>query len=209
MERKFSERERECPQSVADVISRTNGNIRRSAGEGIIFWGYTVVALLIAVFVLNKLFDDNAYVNCMWAVTIPLFTLHYLREAGRSKKQPVKNYFGDLTGGIWMAFFVSCCVFVCSAVYVSVVHDSSVAYALIIPAISGMLGVSLFIMGKLYKFNPFVYGAIVFWAGAIVATVLPVLTEERNIRLVVMAMCMIFGYIVPGHLAVRKSGNDD
>jgi hypothetical protein len=63
-----------------------------------------------------------------------------------------------------------------------------------------MLGICEFVMGTIYRYKAWYRVAILFWIGAVACAFLAV-----DLQFIILAICMILGFVVPGHLLNRKT----
>jgi hypothetical protein len=54
-------------------------------------------------------------------------------------------------------------------------------------------------MARACRFKPFLWGAIVFWTGALLCIILIGVLKRGDLQFIVFMISMIFGFIIPGH----------
>ncbi|MDR1557036.1 MAG: hypothetical protein LBS88_08415 [Tannerellaceae bacterium] len=202
----------ESLQLITDMIAQARERFQNRSGDGIILWGYVVAILALANFVLLQVLEGEQvnYSYWVWMCTIPVFVVNYIREAGKAKKAYVRNYIDSIIGYVWLAFFISNLILIASVFILAITfqdYHGGILFRLITPMIMGMTGLCLFINGKAYRFQPFVYGAILFWTGALVSALIQVVWAY-SLHFLVLALCMIPGFILPGHILNRKARQD-
>jgi hypothetical protein len=70
-----------------------------------------------------------------------------------------------------------------------------------------MCGLCTFVTAKACRFKPFIFGAIVFWTGFACWALIAVFNIEVKsyFQFIVLAVCMLLGFVAPGVLLNRKS----
>jgi hypothetical protein len=213
MEKAFNEQE--SLKLITDMIAQARERFQQRNGDGIILWGYSIMALALANFVLLQTLagESKTYAYMVWLCVIPIFAAHYIYEARKAKtKAHAGNYIDNMIGYVWLAFFITNLILVASVFILACgalrEYNGWTMFLIINPAVMSVVGLCLFINGKLCRFRPFVYGAVVFWAGALLSTLIMMLCGDQSTQFVILALCMILGFIIPGHVLNRKAGQD-
>jgi hypothetical protein len=211
MEKDFNEQE--SLRLITRMIAQAKERFQKRNGDSIILWGYSIMILALANFGLLHVLDEGkqALSYCVWGCTLPLFIVNYVNEARKAGNASVRNYIDYITGHLWLGFFVSNLILVASAFVLAWAfraYHGGIVFGLITPMIMGMTGLCLFINGKLYRFRPFVYGAAVFWAGALLSVAVLAVWQKQSLQFLALALCMIPGFILPGHILNRKDRQD-
>jgi hypothetical protein len=211
MEKEFNEQE--SLRLITDIIVQAKERFQRRNGNNIILWGYSIAILALANFVLLQVLngEGRSFAYCVWICTIPLFIANYLNEGRKAQKAHVKNYIESIIGDVWLAFFISNLILVASVFILSEIfraHHDGTVFLLITPTLMSITGLCLFINGKIYRFQSFVYGAIVFWAGALLSVSSSAVWKMQDLQFLILTLCMIFGFILPGHILNRKVKQD-
>lgn len=211
MEKNFNEQE--SLRFITGMIAQAKERFRTRNGNSVILWGYSILILAVANFVLLQVLygERGAYAYCVWLCTIPLFAVNYIYEARKARKAHSSSYIDSLTGYVWLAYFISNLVLIVAVFVLAVAYWASggwVLFQMIHPIVMATTGLCLFINGKLYRFRAFVYGSVVFWAGALLSATMVHVWDIQGFQLLVLALCMIPGFILPGHILNRKSRQD-
>jgi hypothetical protein len=198
---------------ITDMIAQAKERFQKRNGNDIILWGYVIAILALANFALINLLPGEYAMQSywVWMTTLPVFAVHYIRAAGKARKACVSNYIDTLVGYTWLAFYISNLVLVASVFVLAFAFRAwhgGVLFMAITPVIMGMTALCLFINGKAYRFRPFVYGAAAFWAGALVSALIPAVWKAQSLQFLVLALCMIAGFILPGHMLNHKMKQD-
>jgi hypothetical protein len=203
MEREMNEKE--SLQLITEMITQARSAFQKGRGDGIVLWGYTIATIAIINYVLLLVFDSGYWV---WYLTLPVFLIHFTIECKRGRKALVKNKINEMIGHVWLGFAISCATFLASVFIIGIGFQKGTVFLLINPVIIGMSGLSLFATGKIFRFKPFEYGAYIFWAGAIISAVIPVIWLVQSPQFIVLALCMLTGFVIPGHILNHKADQD-
>jgi hypothetical protein len=212
MEKEFNEQE--SLRLITNMITQAKERFQRKNGDGIILWGYSIAILALANFVLLQVLEEGMRASAywVWACTIPLFIVNHFNEARKAQKAHVKNYINDMVGYVWLAFFISTLILVVSTFVLAVIfreYHGGILFLIITPVIMAATGLCLFINGKLCRIRSLVYGATIFWTGALLSVaILIIWKEQQGMQFLVLSFCVILGFILPGHSLNRKIRQD-
>jgi hypothetical protein len=70
------------------------------------------------------------------------------------------------------------------------------------PVIILIVGIGEFVTAKACRFRPFMHGAIAMWTGSLASTLAIILfanTYGVLVQFVILAVCMIVGFVIPGY----------
>ena len=82
-------------------------------------------------------------------------------------------------------------------------------FAAITPIIMLMTGMAEFAMAKACRYKPFIWGAAGFWIGAVLCVLFTyILVRNGSIQFLILAACMILGFVVPGHKLNKLAKNN-
>lgn len=72
-----------------------------------------------------------------------------------------------------------------------------------------LTGLVEYITGIASRFKPFLQGAFIFWIGAGLCIVLLFIDAQCYVagQFILLAICMITGFCIPGHTLNRKANN--
>jgi hypothetical protein len=211
METNFNEQD--SLRLITEMITQARSNFQRKNGRSILLWGYAIAILSLANCALLHILEwqQQPQSYWVWTLTIPLFIINYMYEAKKAKQALVKNHIDRIIGYLWLAFFVSVLIFIASIFTFRIGLDeysSKVMYLLITPVILAFTGLCIFVNGKLCHFNPYVWGGVVFWAGSLLSSLALLIWPHHSLQLLVLALCMGGGFILPGHLLNDKEKQD-
>lgn len=178
---------------IRETIDLAKNSVREN-GFHFLLWGWLVVlASLVEYYLLSQGYGDKAHLA--WAA-LPLLGVPaaILYEWRRKKTAQEQNIVRRWYGQVWMAFGISLLVGMALAIVMEFPP---------VPVILVLAAFATFLSGVLLRFNPLIFGAIVFWIGAVACLTLPV--EAHGL---LQAGATILGYLVPGYLLnaqARKS----
>jgi len=198
METKFTEQE--SLQMITQMIQQAQNNFRKGAGNITMFWGYVVVFATLSAFVLSFFIGNLA--NLVWFIFIPTWIITFFMIQKTDRSAIVKTHIDQIYKSIWIAFAISNAIlqFVFWAAYYY--FDVTLQFTMMIPIVLILTGAGQFISGKVYRFQPYIYGGYIFWLGAIVCfLILP----KVPYHFLVLAISMVFGYIIPGMKLNKKA----
>lgn len=206
METKINEQE--SLRLITEMIAQARSNFRKGAGNSVIFWGYVIAVIALINYLLLLFSEMNNLAYLVWNLVIPVFIFDYLHGRKEYKKAIVKTHIDKVAGDVWLAFFISNLFFLGAVYCLHIGLKSFVPLLLITPGIMVMVGLASFVTGKLYRFKPHIYGAVVFWCGALLAAFAPFLTNTQSVQMLILAVSMIAGFVVPGHILNHKAEKD-
>ena len=198
METKLTEQE--SLQMITQMIHQAQNNFKKGAGNLMIFWGYVVAFASLSVFVLSFFIGNLA--NLVWFIFIPTWIITFFMIQKTDRSAIVKTHIDQIYKSIWIAFAISNAIlqFVFWAVYYY--FDVTLQFTMMTPIVLILTGAAQFISGKVYRFQPYIYGGYIFWLGAIVCfLILP----KVQYHFLVLAISMVFGYIIPGMKLNKKA----
>lgn len=160
-------------------------------GFHFLLWGVLViVASLSQYFMLSKGFESES--NWIWVIMTAIgIPIGFMYEYRRERKARGRSKFDRLYGSLWLGFGITLFV----GIFVSLSYGINP-----IAAILSLVGLATFVSGAIYRFKPLIAGAIAFWLAAIIC---PQIGIEN--QLLVYALAIFTGYVVPGILLWQKS----
>lgn len=185
-------------QESLKVIDRmiAEARYRPSRAEGTItmLWGYLIMLGALGHWALDVLARWE-YAPLAWLILIPgIIGTIATRMKFRTEKR-VRTYVHDLTAQVWLAFSVS---FVILYLFM---QPTAIHF---LPVVLLLYGICMWLQGALIRFKPYKYGAICCWAGGAVAFLLTVQDQ-----LLVLALSVILGYILPGHVLAAQTRREN
>ena len=157
-------------------------------------WGYLVLFAALGHWALD-VFVSWKYAPLAWLLMIPGIVGTIALRAKLGKQVRVRTYVHDLSGQVWLAFTVA------FAILYVFMQPTAPEF---LPVVLLLYGISMWMQGALIRFNPYKVGALFCWVGGAGAFLLSVQNQ-----LLVVALAVVLGYIIPGHLLWAKTSRDD
>lgn len=203
MESKFNEQD--SLKLINEMIVQAKNNIRKGAADSMIFCGYTVAIVAVINFVLLNVLDKPYQSYWIWLLMIPMTFINFFIDKKKEKDSMVRTHIDKIVWSIWRAFVISV-VLLLGTVFGLVYIANSWALVLIFtPLFLILMGLSQFVTATACRFKPYYYGAYVFWGGVVVCVSSFAIFPRADVQFIILALCMIFGFCVPGHIINRKA----
>ncbi len=154
-----------------------------------LLWGWAVFAACTTNFVLLKV--DSTYPFIAWTILMPLAGIvTAIYSSKRAKKVKVKSYVDSLMKYVLVSFLVSLFI---------VLFFMSKLGLNTYPMVMIVYGFWLFISGGALDFRPLKIGGAINW---LLATFAFFVGFEQ--QLIILAIAVLLGYIIPGHMLKNK-----
>jgi hypothetical protein len=181
---------------------------QKDDGKGWIIWGWMLFLAALFTF-LNQEFRWVHNLFIFWDLFGLISVLLGIYESVRyfffKKKIRVKTYTNDILQKLNIGFFISLMLIILSMNIG--VHSSDAGWQeLAVPPtkgfalLLGLYGFWILIYGTLLNFKPSIIGAYITWAFAIAS----LFARDFQITMLFHLLAVLFGYIIPGHLANRE-----
>ena len=180
-------------QESLEVISRMIRTAQHDIHDSSFYyliWGWLVFIASTCNFILMNAGYENPFIP--WAILMPLgavITIIYSYKQNR-KQQVVKSYIDDVMKFVLIAFLVS--------LFTVLLFMSKLGLATY-PMVLMVYGIWLFISGGALKFQPLIIGGVINWALGIGSFFV-----SFDIQLILLAVAVLLGYIIPGHMLKNK-----
>ncbi len=157
-------------------------------GDGWLIWGWLLFLASVSSAVLSYL-KIIGYISWIWIgvliVGMLLYTIFHLL---RKKPERVKTYVQELLDRIGTGFFISLFTIVAAGFIINTSHGFGYYYIL--------YAFWMYIHGSAIRFRPLIIGAFVNWIAAIAIFLL----EDTGHIMVVSAIAVLVGYLIPGYM---------
>lgn len=182
--------EKESLELIARMIKETQQNVARYAAYPLLIWGYTTVAVTIAIWFAFQ--ETHSYkVNYLWlalpAIAAPLN--YYFRS--KEKERGTKTYMDRITTQIWMVFGLTAWGLSCAAFAIRI------NILFLIPLLMGM---ACTLTGCVIKYKPLIIAGTI---GTVLSFLQLFITGVN--QLWVFAAIFIIMMIIPGHILNKKT----
>lgn len=183
------------PQESLQILDRMLSDTRNrfyNNGFAFLFWGILVILTCLVSYVLHRS-GVNGMDGYIWVTATVLgIIVTIIYYANISTKKHSRTKLDGISGQLWIGYGISYLVLMYLCAHYSIFAP---------PFIYCLLGMGMFVNGGIYKFWALYAGAIVFWLGAIISTLLK---DDINQLLISMAI-MFIGYLIPGYLLWKKA----
>ena len=195
--------EQDSLRLINEMISQARNNFQKGGIRASIFSGYMVAVTAFANFILIHTLENPNQSFWIWLTMIPMMIISRIISRQDSKNATVKTHIDKIVRYIWNAFAISVSIFLITIYGTAYALQSSYLGILITPIILTMMGAAQFTTSIACRFRPYLYGACVFWGGALMCT-LSYIFANGDIQFIILGICAILGLCVPGHIANRK-----
>jgi len=168
---------------------------QRDDGMGWILWGWMLFAASVLT-IANLHFNWYGaffFWNLFGIATIVIFIYETINTLLRKKRPKVRTYTKDLFEKLNAGFFISLMIII---VAINTGVPPTKGFALLI----SLYAFWILIYGSALNFKPSVIGAYVTWGFGIAA----LFVKTFELVMLMHAMGVLFGYIIPGHIAHRE-----
>jgi len=202
MEKNFTEQD--GLRVINEMIVQTRNNIQKGSSDSMIFAGYFVASTALLNFILLHTLTPTYLSFWSWLLMIPMSIGCTIISRKNAKQALVRTHVDTIVSKLWIAFTISVAIFL--AIIFSFAISLNLWYItiLITPVIMIMMGATQYATAITTRFKPFLTGAYVFWAGALLCLLGPILLKT-DIQFLILAVCMIIGFVIPGHTLNRKA----
>jgi hypothetical protein len=202
METKFTEQQ--SLEVITEMITRARNNVQKGSGDTMIFWGILVastallnIALAFLLIYYSKASNLSFWI---WTIMIPGLIISKWMQRNIDKKSIVKTHIDHIISATWNGFMFAAYLFIFIIFVLSFSTHVYYYFYLINPVLLLLMGVSQYITAKACRFKPFLYSAIASWAGAVACVFSIILfTNGVLVQMLILTVCMIVGYVVPGY----------
>jgi hypothetical protein len=200
METKFTEQE--SLAVINEMINRARNNIQMGSANTIIYNGYAVAVVAILNFILLHVLPKD-YINwsySVWWLMAPSFFMKkpYMKKSSKHSVI-VRTQIDGIISALWKGFSISVAVLLIILFSLAFGFQAWYYLTIITPLIMIMVGLAEFGMAKACRFKPFFWGAVNFWAGALICLLTYFAFGGGDAQLLVLAVCMIIGFVIPGY----------
>jgi len=136
---------------------------------------------------------------------IPGVVIGRLIDKKVRRESIVKTHIDSIVSSIWNGFLYSILVFLIVIFCIGFGKKMYDLFILVNPIIFILLGYAEFVSAKAYRFKPYLLGAIVMWIGALACIALMWTSHQVLFQLLVLAICMFFGFVIPGYQLNKKA----
>ncbi|MDL2256916.1 hypothetical protein LJC06_01765 [Bacteroidales bacterium OttesenSCG-928-I14] len=207
METKFTEKE--SLAVIQEMINRAQNNMNEGSGSSMIYWGYTTAIIAILNVILIFILETPYQSFWVWCLTIPAFIVSYFIERKKDRTAMIKSHIDDIISTTWNGFVFSNILLLILIFSLSDYFQTYYLFTLINPLILILIGIAELVTAKACRFKPYLYGAITVWIGALLdIAIIIVFKGNVTFQFVVLAICMITAFVIPGYKLNKKAKED-
>ncbi|MDR1371272.1 MAG: hypothetical protein LBJ72_14305 [Dysgonamonadaceae bacterium] len=208
METKFTEQQ--SLGLISEMITQARNNLQKNSGTSMIFNGYLVAFTALANVALNFILSNPRQSFWIWLLMIPGAFIDRMIDKKIDKEAIVKTHIDRIIAATWRGFGNSIVLFLIIIFGYGYSMQNYRIFILITPIIMMMAGLGEYITAKACRFKPFLYGAFVMWAGALgcLGTYIFLHRWSEITHFLILAICMILAFVVPGY-KLNKSAKQD
>jgi hypothetical protein len=205
METKFTEQE--SLAIIDEMINRARNNIQKGSANSLIYNGYVVAIVALLNFLLIHIlpYSERNMSFWIWMLMLPSAVIDHFIGRKLDRSSTVKTQIDGIITWLWRGFGISTTLLVIIVMAVIIVYKNAISGLLITPVIMLFVAIVEFGMAKATNFKPFYWGAICFWAGTILCLLSYVILKRGDLHFLVLAACMVAGFIIPGYILNRKA----
>lgn len=170
---------------IEEMIQNARGKFHKSDGLYYLFWGYLSLFILLSFVTLSVYFPEIAHF--IWAGFVLGFPVNiWIRKKAKEEKR-ITTQLDKVIGAIWKGFGLSALVLLVASLELKSYTP---------PLFLLLIGFALLINGVILKFKPLQYGGLLCLGGSLIS----IFYSENLFSLMVFAVCITFGYLIPGHM---------
>ncbi|MCL1821676.1 MAG: hypothetical protein FWG22_02515 [Prolixibacteraceae bacterium] len=185
---------------INEMILRAQNNVNKGKAYSFIILGYVLAASAMAIYVLLHTLSNPNQSFWVWLVMLPALVVMNFVERRVNGAKLVKTHIEKIGEMVWAGFGISCFVFIAVVFTIAFRLDTNAVFLLCTPVILTFVGMGQFITACVFRNKMWYSVAAVYWIGALACTFL-----NGDMHMIVFAVCMLLGYVVPGHILLHKA----
>lgn len=176
---------------IARMINNTRRNFNDKGGSMFLIWGYTTIAVTLAVYLLFRATGSGNAMWLWWALPVigGLFTyLHFNKN-----RQPVHTHLDRVVNYVWVVSSVAVMACVLFS-FGSWLFSGKVLFNILF-TVSLLMGAATAMTGLMIKFRPVVIGGFIGMALSF-----PILMFRGMEQFFIFAGIFLIAQVIPGHM---------
>jgi len=203
MEKKLNEQE--SLQLISEMIAQAKNNLRKEDAFSFLFIGYGLVITSILDAILLYVLTPSYMAHYVWLLMAPIIFYSFYKSKKDNREAAVRTHIDAIITGTWKAFMYAMgVIFLLLFGFSSLLNDWNMML-LITPAILVLMGFAQFVTAVACRYKPFYWGAAIFWIGTLLCLLYFYITREAAGQYIIFALCVIGGFIIPGHKLNKKA----
>ncbi|MFM7359231.1 MAG: hypothetical protein ACKO1T_11730 [Sediminibacterium sp.] len=182
------------PQETLQLIESMINKAQNRFGEnGVLYllWGWVILGCSLLHYSMIR-WTDIKNPELIWFTTLIAAAYQIFYLARQVKKQTVRTYTDEIISYVWIVFGISGGI-------ATFILGRSNTWISMYPMILMLYGMPTFLSGAIMRFQPLMFGAVVCWILAVVATFIDPLNT-----LLLVALAVIAAWIIPGYILKMK-----
>lgn len=182
------------PQETLQLIESMINKAQNRFGEnGVLYllWGWVILGCSLLHYCMIR-WTDIKNPELIWFTTWIAVAYQIFYLARQVKKQTVRTYTDEIISYVWIVFGISGGI-------ATFILGRSNTWISMYPIILMLYGMPTFLSGAIMRFQPLMFGAVVCWILAVVATFIDPLNT-----LLLVALAVIAAWIIPGYILKMK-----
>ncbi len=205
MEPKFTEQQ--SLALISEMIEQARNNFQQGAGNAFILNGCAVAFIALLTIALAFIFPNSNQVFWVWCLMVPVSFIDRMMDKRVDRNAMVKTHIDKIISTTWRAFGIAVGLFLFVVFGYSIagsnhgIENSWRLCVLITPVIMIMAGTAEFITAKACRFKPILTGAYIMWGGALACLANYAFCHKWSgvAGFVILAVCMLLAFAVPGY----------
>jgi len=185
---------------INEMINRAQSNVQKERMFSMIFWGYTPAVIAVLNYVLLHILDNSNQSFWVWCLMFPAWIISYFIDRHAKQTVLVKTHIDKIGDMVWKGYTIGVAVLLATIFAAAIKYQTPILFTLITPVILILIGVCEFSSACIYRYKAWYWVAALFGISAIGCAFLPV-----DLHFLVLALCMILGFAVPGHILNHKT----
>lgn len=182
------------PQETIQLIQSMINKAQNRFGENgtlYLLWGWVVFACSLLQYGMIQ-WTDIKHPEMIWLITWIAVVYQIIYLSRQRKKKTVLTYTDEIISYVWIVFAISGGI-------AAFILGRSNSWASMYPIVLMLYGIPTFLSGAIMRFRALMYGAVVCWILAVLATYINPLNT-----LLLIALAVVAAWIVPGYLLKNK-----
>jgi hypothetical protein len=189
----FMEEEKYSPQDSLRLIQSMIDKAKNTVADDsfyFLLWGWLVFAASVVQYVM-KVIMHSPYHYLAWCLMFVGFVVSTWYGYTQHRQKKVKTYIEDLLDYLWISLLIT-------YVLISFIFART-GWENCSPIYILLYSLGNFVTGRVLKFSPLVWGAVVCWALAVISTF-----TDFDTKILLGALAVLCSNIIPGFLLKKK-----
>ncbi|MDR2949386.1 MAG: hypothetical protein LBV71_09275 [Prevotella sp.] len=203
MEKNFTEQD--SLRLINEMINQAKNNVQKGSANSMILWGYVTAIVAITNFILLHTLEIPYYSFHIWWIMILVGVISTVMTRRSDKEATVRTHIDKIVSSAWNGFSISVVIFLI-IIFTTVYLTRSWALTWVItPVILTIMGLAQYVTATACRYKLFYYAAGIFWGGALVCLISFYIFPRADIQFILLAICMVLGLAIPGHMLNKKA----